>query len=410
MGHRFLRCSMVPGICFQQLTWGITHESNTGSKVLAQTIANHMSDANQFQGVSGRINFDQMTGFNTARKVNIYQFGKRKSSTLIGFYASKELAVFNDTKFHFVKSTFNTKHIHVSAAVTVPFLIATVAMLLFAVPMQVINMIYRKHSTIKATSPKLNHLIFLGCYLTVIGTVLYITTEAWPHTLKSSTVSNLCKALPWLLSIGTTLVIGTVFTKTWRLYYIYSSSQKGLRVDLNKTVGDRALGGVIGALTSVDVLLCLIWSCADLLKLISTQKISVSEELPVILVKTSCQSTWLRYWTGVLIIYKGVLTVCSFLLALFTRMRLKQFKSNNVIILSYILAVMVGLGIPMYTIISIVRSSISIRFIIMCMLLDTVIYVCLFTLFLPSAVPFLKEKFSMAAMHGIRAKSWIPRE
>ena len=380
-----------------------------GSKVLAQTIANHMSDAN-FQGVSGRINFDQMTGFNTARKVYIYRFGNRKSSTLIGFYASKELAVLNDTKSHFVKSTFDTKHIHVSAAVAVPFLIATVAMLLFAVPIQVINIIYRKHLTIKATSPKLNHLIFLGCYLTVIGTVLYIATEAWPHTLKSCTVSNLCKALPWFLSIGTTLVIGTVFAKTWRLYYIYSSSQKGLRVDLNKTVGDPVLGGAIGALTSVDVLLCLIWSCADLLKLISTQKISVSEELPVILAKASCQSTWLRYWTGVLIIYKGVLTVCSFLLALFTRMRLKQFKTNNVIILSYILAVMVGLGIPMYTVISTVSSSISIRFIIMCMLLDTIIYVCLFALFLPSAVPFLKEKFSMAAMHGIRAKSWILHE
>ena len=34
----------------------------------------------------------------------------------------------------------------------------------------------------------------------------------------------------------------------------------------------------------------------------------------MILVTASCQSTWLGYWTGVLM-------VCSFLLALFTRMR-----------------------------------------------------------------------------------------
>ena len=375
-----------------------------GSKVLAQTIANHMSEAN-FQGVSGRINFDQMTGFNTARKINIYRFGKRKSSTLIGFYASKELAVLNDTKSHFVKSTFDTKHIHVSAAVAVPFLIATVAMLLFAVPMQVINIIYRKHSTIKATSPKLNHLIFLGCYLTVIGTVLYIATEAWPQTLKSYTVSNLCKALPWFLSIGTTLVIGTVFAKTWRLYYIYNSSKKGTRLNL-KLVSDPVLGVIVGVLTSIDILLCLIWSSADPLKVTTTRTISESlgEELPMILVMTACRSTWLGYWTGVIIIYKGVLTVCSFLLALFTRMRQRHFQTNNVIILSYILAVTVGLGIPLYTIISTVSASTLLRFIIVCMFLDTIIYVCLFALFLPSAIPFLKEKFSMTTMHGVRAK------
>ena len=51
-----------------------------------------------FKGVSGRVDFDNiMTGFNTARRINIYQFGTAKSSTLIGFYASdQELVIFNN--------------------------------------------------------------------------------------------------------------------------------------------------------------------------------------------------------------------------------------------------------------------------------------------------------------------------
>ena len=377
-----------------------------GSKVLAQAIANHMPNVD-FQGVSGRINFDQKTGFNTARKVNIYRFGERKSSALIGFYDSESLAVLNDTKSQFIKSTFDVKHVQVSTAVAVPFLIITVAMLISAGPIQVVNIIYRKHSTIKATSPKLNHLIFFGCYLTVIGTVLYITTEVWPYTLNACMISNLCKAFPWFLSIGTTLVIGTILTKTWRLYYIYNSSKKGLRVNL-KLVGDPVLGFVVGVFTCADVLLCLIWSSVDPLKVTTTQTISesIDEELPMILVTASCQSTWLVYWTGALIIYKCVLTVCSFLLALFTRMRQKQFKTNNVIVLSYILAVTIGLGIPMYIIVSTVSSSISIRFIIVCTFVDTIIYVCLLALFLPSVIPFLVAKLS-SSMHTCCAKTRI---
>ena len=138
-----------------------------GSKLLAQVIANQMLDID-FQGVSGRIKFDNKTGFNTARQINIHQFGFLKSSTLIGLYTSQKLIFFNNTTPLFIKSTFDTIHVQVSAAIAVPFLIITVAKLLFAVPIQVINIIYRNHSAIKATSPNLNHLIFLGCYLTIL--------------------------------------------------------------------------------------------------------------------------------------------------------------------------------------------------------------------------------------------------
>ena len=65
-------------------------ETVPGSKILAQTIANHMSDID-FQGVSGRIDFDNESGFNTDRRVNIYHFEVEKSSTLIGFYTLNNL-------------------------------------------------------------------------------------------------------------------------------------------------------------------------------------------------------------------------------------------------------------------------------------------------------------------------------
>ena len=101
-----------------------------GSKKLAQVIAGHMSDI-EFHGVSGRIDFDVKSGFNTARQINIYQFGVAKSSTLIGFHTSKEhIVLSNKTTAQFIMPTFIEKHTRVSVAVAAAFLIIRVALLL----------------------------------------------------------------------------------------------------------------------------------------------------------------------------------------------------------------------------------------------------------------------------------------
>ena len=347
-----------------------------GSKAVAQAIANHMPDID-FQGVSGRIHFDNKSGFNTARHLNIYQFKAANSSTLIGFYASRELVIFNDTKPLFIKATFDEKYIRVSTAVAVPILILRVVMLLLIVAVQIINIAYRHRPSIKSTSPKLNHIIFLGFYLTVVGMVLHTIAEVWPQILKSNT----CKALPWFLSIGTTLVLGTVCAKTWRLYYIYTSGKKGVRIS-SKRIRDPILGGLVGAFVAVDVLLCLLWTCIDSLRVSET--VAESKASLLITVTVSCESRWPGYWTGALIFYKCVLILCSFLLAFPTRLSYKELQTNNVIVLSYILTVAVGLGVPMYAVISIVDVGVWIRFVVASVFVDTMMYICLFALFLPS--------------------------
>ena len=356
-----------------------------GSKELAQAIASHMSDID-FQGVSGKIDFNNKTRFNIARQINIYQFG-RVTFIPIGFYSSNEhIVFFNDTTPQFIMPTFDEKHIHVSTAVAIPFLVIRIAILLLTVPIQVINIFYRNHSAIKATSPKLNHLIFPGFYLTMVGMMLHTITEAWPHTLNNFVLSNMCITLPWCFSIDTTLVLGTVCAKTWRLYYIYTSAKRGVRLN-SKRAADCVLIGYVGAFTSVDALLCLLWTSIDPPRYIEI--ITKSEVLPMITVTGSCQSTWLVYWTSVLILYKCALVVSSFFLAFRTKLRQKELKTNNVIVLSYILAIAVRLGIPIFAIISIVNVSVLIQFIIASVFVDTIIYICLFTLFFPSIISYI---------------------
>ena len=359
-----------------------------GSKELAQTIANHMPDID-FQGVSGRIDFDNETGFNTARRINIYQFGAAKSSTLIGFYASKELVIFNDTTPQFIKATFDEKRVQVNVAVAITFLVIRVIFLLLIVPIHIINTIYHNHSAIRATSPKLNHLIFIGFYLTVVGMMLHTITETWPHTLNNINnimLSNMCKTLPWFLNVGSTLVLGTVCAKTWRLYYIYSLAKRGICVS-SKRMADPALIGYVGAFASIDVLLCLLWTCIDPLRY-SVTILPESKALPMVTVTGSCQSTQRLLWSSILLLYKCVLILCSSFPALLTKLGQRKFQTNNILILSYILAVAFGLGMPIYAIIYTIDVNVTLRFIVRCFFVDTIIYICLFALFLPSVVSF----------------------
>ena len=86
------------------------------------------------------------------------------------------------------------------------------------------------------------------------------------------------------------------------------------------------------------------------------------------------------------ILYKCVLIACSSILAQLTRMRCKEFKTNNVVILSYTLALVVGVGMPiiLFSIIGAVEVSVSICFIIVCLFVDVIIYICFFFCFISS--------------------------
>ena len=364
-----------------------------GSNVLAQSIANHMSEID-FQGVSGGIDFDNETGFNTARQINIRHFGAAKSSTLIGFYASKELVILNNTAPKFISATFDKKEEHVSIAVAVPFLIIAITMLLFAVPIQVINIIYRNHSSIKATSPNLNHLIFIGCYLTVIGMVLFFVAEnIWQHTHMHPLKSSICNAVQWFTNVGTSMIIGTACLKTWRLYRIYISSKRVLRLS-PKAMTDPVLGAAVVAFALADLLICLLWTSVDPLRSTVVTRIEISQEseLPVIITTVVCRSKWEVYWVGVLIGYKCVLIGCSTVLAMLTKIKKKEFQTRNIVMLDYLFAIMYGLGIPIYTVLVVIGVHVSVLFAITCVVSNTIMYSCLFVLFLPSVVPLIREK------------------
>ena len=68
-------------------------------------------------------------------------------------------------------------------------------------------------------SPYVNIVIVAGAVVFYVTVILFGVDE---NVASYSTVDGLCQARIWLVSIGFSLLYGTIFAKTWRVYYIFS--------------------------------------------------------------------------------------------------------------------------------------------------------------------------------------------
>ena len=74
----------------------------------------------------------------------------------------------------------------------------------------------------KLGSPYVNILIIAGAVVYYIMVILFGVDE---NVASYSTVDELCHTRVWLAAIGFSLLYGTIFAKTWRVYYIFSHTK-----------------------------------------------------------------------------------------------------------------------------------------------------------------------------------------
>ena len=71
----------------------------------------------------------------------------------------------------------------------------------------------------KLSSPYVNTMIIAGAVIFYVMVILFGVDE---NVASHSTVNGLCHARIWLVAIGFSLLYGTIFAKTWRIYYIFN--------------------------------------------------------------------------------------------------------------------------------------------------------------------------------------------
>ena len=134
----------------------------------------------------------------------------------------------------------------------------------FSFLMILVNLVYRKHKVIKASSPYMNFVIITGCMFGFLC-VLFISTENLDVSNRIPSVAYyfLCNIRSVLLSTGFTLSFGALFAKTFRIYWVFRNPWSNKRA-----AKDGKLFAYIGILLAYDVLILILWMSLHPLSLV----------------------------------------------------------------------------------------------------------------------------------------------
>ena len=241
---------------------GLSLSNDTHQEMITSTIREQLLSMN-FKGLSADIYFHKDTR-EVPTIVNIHQVSNSSLADLIGFYYEGNLTIKDESQAFFVEPV----HEHLNDAnfevVTVFF---TVALLIFILTgcLHLTHLIFQHSKSFRAQSPHFSHFVFSGCYLYIISSLLESAKALnWlgMYDFKSLNFlikfGLLCNIIIWCLTLGTSLIFGTVCVLSWRLYRIFNHY-----VRPGKFISDPVLVCLIVLLISINTSVLLAWNTVD---------------------------------------------------------------------------------------------------------------------------------------------------
>ncbi len=352
-----------------------------------------------FEGAFGKVQFNNRT-YDTedVAIVNIYQQRNftgdhdNITSQVVAFYNSETLTIFQDIA-RFVNSSVFEKEL--PKLVLPPKELGWTVISFVVVIVIVIGVLHYLHGSlsdlkhVKATSPQLNHLMFSGCYLMLIGVLTYTYVSVFFYEDESDRAwfSVACNIQAWVSNLAFSLIFGTICMKTWRIYRIFnhfsSSPIKG--------ADDPFLIGFIVFLVLLDTALLLIWASLDPLHIVvqgTNTKI------------VTCNSTDILPWIVTVLLMKGILMMSVLFLSIKTRkINQKEFKQTKAInIFLCIQLFNLALGITPYAIVTASGTvdliSIIAAYVLYCGAYILATIFCVIFIFIPPIYPHVRRKWA----------------
>ena len=360
-----------------------------GNVVVTDVIRKEMLKL-KFQGVTGNIEFNQTTGFIATKECSIFQFFvDTQTDQEIALYSSINGTIaINDTVALFVSTNFDKDFISVSLPLAAAFVVLNTISSVVIIVVQILNLLYRNAKSVKASSIRLNNFAYVGCHLANTATVLYTVLVTFGMNMSADAKSALCITYPCSMVIGLTLVLGTVLVKTVRLYYIFRNPLKRA----SRLFSDIALSAAIIALTSLSIILCLVWIGYDRFMRVSEKTFTQSGDSITIVVSESCYSKHQVKWVAAAVIFLGLLLMASVLFAFMSIriIKVKVFQTHSIIPLAYILCITNVIGGIIYFVSIITGSHLNLRYAVLCLLYTLAVYLCIFFLFIPPIKPVIR--------------------
>ena len=333
----------------------------------------------QFQGVSGWISFDNETG-HASTVVDILQVNDDGQAVLVGYYNAGDTIFINEGSLNFVSDNLDIQFLTLHPAVTTTGAVFVLIALFLSIALYAATLYYNKEPSVKATAPKLNFFIFLGCCL-IVASVVVLTVQNSIYSSVDTVGIGLCNTYTWCLNFGYTLIFGTILARSWRLYRIFFHSFK-----VGEYLSDCMLSLIVMTLLLVDIILCIIGIIAFPIK---ESEIDISNTPLSVIFQRTCTYTW---FIGVEFGYKGFLTLAVLCLAVANRhIRHKSFRNTRSInTLVYSLVLVMGIGVPTSIILTYLDFNVNVTYSVTSAMLITIVHLCLFLVFFPPLIPVIK--------------------
>ena len=357
-----------------------------GTKAIAESILDL-----DFAGVSERIKFDKSTGFVLNRLTNIYQV-QGNTSHAIGQYNITQMTVrLNDSIQNVISSNFTVVIVYVPIYVIVLHFGIMTILLCITVAVHVLSIVYRDFESIKASSPNLNHLAYAGLYLLFVDAIIEAVRSGFSINDQAYTV--LCNSNHFLYYAGFTLLLGTICAKTWRLFRIFVHY-----LDPGPFISSKFLITFILILVAVDIVLSILWTAINPLHYQvprAPANISSADMNGRVSVSATCDSKNRIIWMGILTGYQVLLNFCAICLAFLTRhIKLKNFTTSGVALLSYFSVFIFFLWLPLSAILAVTLQNVILNFVTFAITIYILAVMFLVFLFVPPVFPLLKQKVS----------------
>lgn len=338
-----------------------------------------------FSGISGPVHFNNSTGY-TDRPFDILQIFNGKD-TRVAYYDGGENIVHLSPGGNYTEGQFPTRVKLLPQPLTIVLGVITAVILMATGILHFTAIYFRKHYTVRASSPKLSQLAYIGCYLLMLATLIHTATEGFK--LEDVTRIALCHTINILWTCGLTLLFGTICAKTWRLYRIFNHSWKP-----GKLLSGQFLFVCITSATIVDIVINILWISIDTIRITKTNY-AAEEHQRVITVTQRCESDYYIMWFSLLFMYNYMFVFGALALAILTRkIRLSGFHTKSVVMLTYSVSFLVGLGMPIEIIF---KTDKTVTFILAsmadCLMLLAIVTLSIIFLFVPPLIPVFTYKY-----------------
>ncbi len=288
-----------------------------------------------FRGSTGLIEFDSDHNRKYVR-INIKQV-QEGASILVGHYdPMSDTAFFNTALFGEIPNDeLETVYSILSFPIALVFSTLKVLGFAFTTVLFLCYMFYRNEPEIKATSTSLTVLLFIGCYLVLLGSLsITITASLIIHGLVVRIAA--CQVFSCSMIVGFDLFLATLFVRMLRVYRVFSYFGR-----TGKLYSNRNLFLLIMCIVGGKVLILALWGFLDTYRYVDWTVYRGEGRPPYYEVEQHCGGMYHEVWFVICAIYTAVLCIAVFVVAFKTRKisnsNFKDTKKVIVLLLSLVL-------------------------------------------------------------------------